>query len=98
MSEPKQFVPPKTYMIIADRATNITTFCTISGVKNSLNYWINKTYVSKAANKYLIYKFNKKKASYELKFDGQRLADLFIDDPTAREKLDYYNVIIDTLK
>ena len=93
----EHFVDPKTYMIVARRSTSDVSFCEIGGVKSSLRHWAKLAYWTKANNSYLIYKFNKEVTAYELKFDGQSVADLFIDGLSPKEIEDTLRAIFTTL-
>lgn len=94
---PDKFIEPKTYMIVARRSTSDVSFCEIGGAKSSLRYWAKLAYLIKTNHSYLIYKFNKEVAAYELKFDGQSAADLFVDGLSPKEVEDTMNAVFTTL-
>jgi len=93
----QQFIEPKTYMIVARRASSDTTFCELTAVKNSLRYWSKWAYLVKVETPYLVYKFNKDMGMYELTFDGQSAADLFADGLSAKEIQDTLRAVHSTL-
>lgn len=93
----EQFIKPKTYMILSRRASGDTSFCELAGVKNSLRNWGRYAYIAKKNHEYLIYKFNEEVTAYELKFDGQSVADLFIDGLSPKETEDTLHAIFTPL-
>jgi len=93
----EQSIAPKTYMILARRSNTDTTFCELTGVKNSLRHWVNWPMLTKTMQSYLVYKFDPDTAMYELKFDGQSAVDLFDENMSTSDEKKIFDVIIETL-